>query len=207
MRTKTIILATMMLISCGDLVRFETPQPEGQSNEKGIPKRLVGQYSSLNDSSSLAITPRLIIKYSIGNFSGKIDSADMKGITGDTVYSVFDNQMKIDVIVQGDSTFQSWIYHDTLFDASRGDILRKYKGHYFLNEQIAAASWRVTTLARIDNGVTLGTVSTKDDINNLRELTDTKSDSVFSFRPTRREMKKFLKGNGFSDEDTYLKVR
>jgi hypothetical protein len=30
-------LATLILISCGDMVRFEAPQPEGQSNEKGVP--------------------------------------------------------------------------------------------------------------------------------------------------------------------------
>ena len=75
-----------------------------------------------------------------------------------------------------------------------------------LNEKISANSWRVTTLTRIDNGLTLGTVSTKEDINNLREVTETKSDSIFSFRPTKREMKKFLKGKGFSDRDTFIKI-
>lgn len=207
MRTKTIILATLILISCGDLVRFEAPRPEGQSNEKRIPRKLVGQYSSLNDSSNLTITSRLIVKYSIADFSDKIDSVDAKEVKGDTVYSAVDGKMKFDVIVKGDSTFQRWSNYDTIFDVSRGDILRKYKGHYFLNEQVLADSWRVTTLTRIDNGVTLRTVSTKNDINNLRELTDAKSDSVLSFRPTKKELKKFLRENGFSDKDTYIRIK
>lgn len=189
------------------MVRFEAPQPEGQSNEKGIPKRLVGQYSSLNDSSKLTITDRLIIRNSIADISDKIDTLDTKGVNVDTTYSGVDNQVKFDIKVKGDSTFQRWSYYDTIFDASRGDILRKFKGRYFLNEKVSTESWRVTTLARIDNGVTLGTVGTKEEIDNLRELTDTKSDSTFSFRPTKKELKKFLKENGFCDKDTFIKIK
>lgn len=206
MRTKTIILATLILISCGDLVRFEEPQPEGKSNEKRIPKKLIGQYVSLNDSLKLTITEGLIIKYGIVDFRDKIDSLDKSEIRNDTAYSGTDNNMKFDIVVRGDSTFQRWSYYDTLLNVSRGDILRKYKGHYFLNGQISKNNWRVTTLARIDNGLTLGEISTINDINNLRELTETKSDSSFSFKPTKRELKKFLKSKGFSDKDTFIKI-
>ena len=206
MRINIIFFATLVLASCGDLVRFEEPQPTGQSDEKRIPKKLIGQYLSLNDSAKLIIANGLIIKHSVSDFSDKVDSAEMKDIKGDTTYSGTEKKLKFDVVVKGDSTFQRWSYYDTLFDASKGDILRKYKGHYFLNEKVSANSWRVTTLTKIDNGLTLGTISTKDDINNLRTVTETKSDTIFSFRPTKREMKKFLKGKGFSDRDTFIKV-
>jgi len=206
MRIKIILLTTLILVSCGDLVRFEEPQPAGQSNEKRIPKRLLGQYLSLDDSAKLIIASGLIIKYSVSDFSDKVDSVDMKDIKGDTTYSGTDEKLKFDVVVKGDSTFQRWSYYDTLFDVSKGDILRKYKGHYFLNEKVSANSWRVTTLTRIENGITLGTISTKDDINNLRTVTESKSDTAFSFRPTRKEMKKFLKGKGFSNRDKFIKV-
>lgn len=104
------------------------------------------------------------------------------------------------------SAFQRWSYYDTLFDVKRGDILRKYKGHYFLNQQVSTNSWRVITLAKIGNGLSLGTISTKDDLSNLRTVTETKSDTIFSFRPTKKEMKKFLKDKGFSHQDTFIKV-
>jgi hypothetical protein len=207
MRITIIFLATLVLASCGDPVRFEEPQPAGQSNEKRIPKRLIGQYLSLDDSAKLIISNGLIIKYSVTDFSDKMDTVDMQNIKGDTTYSGTEDKLKFDVQVKGDSTFQRWSYYDTIFDAAKGDVLRKYKGHYFLNKQISADSWRVTTLARIDNGVTLGTVSTKEDIDKLRELTETKPDSILSFRPTKKELKKFIKENGFSDRDTYIKIK
>lgn len=65
----------------------------------------------------------------------------------------------------------------------------------------------MTALTKVSKGVTLGTVSSKEDINKLRALTDTKSDSGFSFKPTRKELKKFLKENGFNDTDTYIKIK
>lgn len=161
---------------------------------------------SLDDSAKLIITNGLIIKYSFFDFSDKVDSVDMKDIKGDTTYSGTQDKLKFDVVVKSDSTFQHWGYYDTLFDVTKGDIIRKYKGHYFLNEKVSANSWRVATLTKIENGLTLGTISTKDDMNNLRALTETKSDTLFSFRPTRKEMKKFLKGKGFSDKDTFIQV-
>jgi len=206
MRIRIIFLVTLVLASCGDLVRFEEPQPAGQSNEKRIPKRLIGQYLSLDDSAKLIIADGLIIKYSITDFSDKMDTVDMKSINGDTTYSGTEDKLKFDVVVKGDSTFQHWGYYDTLFDKTKGDILRKYKGHYFLNEKVSTNNWSVTTLTKIENGLTLGTISTKDDLNNLRAVTETKSDTIFSFRPTKKEMKKFLKGKGFSNRDTFIKV-
>jgi len=206
MRIKIIFLTTLVLVSCGDLVRFEEPQPAGQSNEKMIPKRLIGQYLSLDDTAKLVIANGLIIRYSITDLSGKVDTVDMKNIKGDTTYSGTEDRLKFDIVVKGDSTFQHWGYYDTLFDVTKGDILRKYKGYYFLNEKVSENSWSVTTLTKIENGLTLGTISSIDDINNLRTVTETKSDTIFSFRPTKKEMKKFLKGKGFSDRDTFIKV-
>jgi hypothetical protein len=206
MRIKIVFLTTLALVSCGDLVRFEEPQPAGQSNEKGIPERLVGQYLSSDDSARLVIASGLIIKYSVSVFSDMIDSVDRKDIKGDTTYSGTEDKLKFDIVVKGDSAFQRWSYYDTLFDVKRGDILRKYKGHYFLNQQVSTNSWRVTTLAKIGNGLSLGTISTKDDLSNLRTVTETKSDTIFSFRPTKKEMKKFLKDKGFSHQDTFIKV-
>jgi hypothetical protein len=206
MRIRIIFLTTLVLVSCGDIVRFEEPQPAGQSNEKRIPKRLIGQYLSLDDSAKLIITKGLIIKYTASHFSDKVEWMEMKGIKGDTTYSGIEDKLKFDVVVKGDSTFQHWDFYDTLFDVTKGDILRKYKGHYFLNEMVSESSWRVTTLTKIENGLTLGTISTTDDIDILRSVTETKADTIFSFRPTKKEMKKFLKGKGFSDRNTFIKV-
>jgi hypothetical protein len=207
MRQGIIFLIIFILTACGELVRFETPQPEGQSDEKAIPRKLFGQYLALNDSSSLLISRDLIIRYSNYTFSEKIDSTDRAEIKGDTVYSGIDHKIQFDITIKGDSTFQNWNYIDTLFHVSRGDILRKFKGHYFLNQRISSNYWIVTKLTRIQNGLTLGKVEKKEDIQMLRELTGIKADTVFRFRPTKKELKRFIEENGFSSQDTYLKVK
>ena len=211
MQSKTVMLLTLFIISCieasDDPVRFRAAQPEGQSNEKGIPKRLLGQYVNLNDSAGMEITSRGIVIFKFKNFATLIDSADRKELKGDTSYFVIEHQSRIDVLVRGDSAFEKWTFYDTIFDASRGDILRKYKGRYFLNRKVAEDNWRVKTLTGIKNGVTLGTVSAKDDIAKLREITGSKVDSINNFRLTRKELRKFLKENGFDDKETYLRLK
>ena len=58
-----------------------------------------------------------------------------------------------------------------------------------------------------EKGLTLGTISTKEDIEKLRELTEANSDSIYTFRPTKKQLKKFLRDKGFSKEDIYVKER
>jgi hypothetical protein len=64
----------------------------------------------------------------------------------------------------------------------------------------------VTLLTRIKGGITLGTISKLEDIKNLRELTGAVSDTT-DFRPTKNELKKFLKENGFGQEETFIRVK
>ena len=211
MRSRTIFVLTLILFSCGDKVgEFEVPQPEGQSDEKGIPKKLIGRYLNIKDSSTLFVTSGQITKSVVADFAehkSELDSADKVTFKNDTSFSQTDVNMKIDVIVRGDSIFQHMDYKDTLFSVKRGDILRKFKGHYFLNHEASNNNWYVTKLTKMKNGLTLGTISTKADIEKLRELTEVKSDSIYTFRPTKKQLKRFLKDKGFSNEDTYVRIR
>ena len=210
MRILTVILSVLLLSSCDNGVRFETPQPEGQSNEKAIPKKLIGEYFSLEDSSRLNVTFGQITKTLIRDLSlhkSELDSSDRLIFNKDSTFSQTDSKMKIDVIVKGDSVFEHFIYKDTIFDASQGDVLRKLKGYYFLNRQTTKSDWTVTKLTKTKKGLTLGSVTKKEDIDNLRELTETKSDTIKKFRPTRKQFKRFIKSNGFNDEETFLKIR
>jgi hypothetical protein len=207
MRIQIIYLLALMLVSCDNSIRFEVPQPEGKTNEKLIPKKLIGKYSSLTDSSVLRITYNLVIRNKVINLSthlSKLDSADRAVIKHDTSYTIVDANMRIEVTIKGDSAFQHMDYTDTIFSNARGDVLRKFKGYYFINHQASKNRWSVTKLARVKNGVTLGTVSKKEDIANLREVTSTKSDSIDNFRPTKKELKKFLKEKG--DEEAFIKI-
>ena len=70
MRIKVIGLSILILSSGENNVRFENPQPEGQRDEKMIPKKMVGTYLSLNDSSIVRIGENQIIKTVNTNISG-----------------------------------------------------------------------------------------------------------------------------------------
>ena len=98
-------------------------------------------------------------------------------------------------------------YKDTIFSVKQGDILRKFKGYYFLSHQTSKNNWNVIKLTKTRKRLTLGTISTKEDIEKLRELTETKSDSIYTFRPTKKQLKQFLRDKGFSNEDSYVKIK
>lgn len=209
MRPRTILLFIIILSSCGDLVRFETPQPEGQKDEKSIPKRLTGVYFNVNDSTKLTITTKEIIETLETDFAGlltELDSIERATIKTDTAYSESSENMKLDMVVKGDSIFQHLDYRDTIFSFEKNDILRKFKGYYFLNRQRSPNSWSVTKLTKTKKGIILGTVSDKADIENLRELTDTKADTVYNFRPTKKQLRQFLNDKGFKNEETFIKI-
>jgi len=209
MRSRTLVVLTLILFACGDKVGFEVPQPESQSDEKGFPNRLIGKYLNINDSSILFIISEQITNAVVADLAehkSALDSSDRVTFKNDTTFSQTDMNMRIDVVVKGDSVFQHVDYKDTIFSIKRGDILRKFKGHYFLNHQ-TTYNWYVTKLTETKNSLTLGTISTKEDIDKLRELTETKSDSIYTFRPSKKQLRRFLKNKGFSSEDTYVKIR
>lgn len=205
MKAFTLISSIILLTACGESVRFEVAQPEGVGTQKDFPKRLYGEYVTGNDSSKLLITNGRIIQYTRAAFAEKQDSVDRVEPRDDSTSVEVNKNFSLNFKVRGDSVFYGWSSYDTLFDAAHGDLLKKYKGFYFLNRRMANHSWEVTTLTPIAGGVTLGAVSGAEDIRKLRNLTNTPSDSIFLFRPTKEQLQKFLRENGFSEQTTYLR--
>jgi hypothetical protein len=212
MRLTTPILLAFILISCGERVgvSFEVPQPEGKPNEKSIPKKLIGRYLNVEDSSILIISSDLIVETALADIvshKSELDSADQITFRNDTAFteSYGGWDMKADVVIKGDSIYQHIDIRDTIYYAQRGDVVRKFKGYYFLNHPVAPNDWAVVKLARSKKTLTLGIVWQKSDIENLRALTET-PDSVANFRPSKRQLRNFLKKSGFSDEKKYIKL-
>jgi hypothetical protein len=210
MKIYNVLFALIALLSCENSARFEVPQPEGESDEKRVPRALVGHYLNVKDSSTLNVSPGLITKLIIADLAAhksQLDSADRVIFQNDTAFSEIDSNLRVDVVVKGDSVFQHIDYKDTIFSLSRGDVIRKFKGHYFLNHLTSGNNWYVRKLTNGRKGLTLATVSTKEDIEMLRELTGVESDTVYNFRPSKKELRKFLKKKGFSDTDTYIRIQ
>jgi len=209
MNVRFFAFSIIVCCSCDNIVRFETPQPDGQKDEKVLPKKLIGSYRSLKDSSILTITKDKIISSINSSYSGLVsdlDSIDRVKIKNDTSYSEIDFNMRVDVSIEGDSIFQHFDYKDTIFSFSKNDVLRKFKGYYFLNRQTSPNHWYVTKLGRTKEGLVLGIISSKEDIRNLRELTNINSDTIYEFRPTKKDLKQFLKEKGFQNEERYVKI-
>ena len=168
MKLKSLVLSLSIIVccSCDNIVRFEAPQPEGQNHETSIPKKLMGSYRSLKDSSILTITNDHIISSISSDYSGLVsalDSIDRVKIRNDTSYSEEDLNMRVDITIKGDSIFQHLEYKDTVFSFSKNDVLKKFKGYYFLNKHVSANRWYVTKLGRTKEGLVLGYISTKED--------------------------------------------
>lgn len=205
----SFVFALFILASCENAVRFEVPQPEGLKDEGSIPKKIQGSYLSLKDSTTIEITHDLIIRTTQNDYKGilnDLDSIDRAQIKGDTSYSEIESSARLDVTIKGDSIFQHLDLRDTLFSLANMDVLRKYKGYYFLNTMVETGRWNVTKLGMTKKGILLGTISGKEELANLRELNNVTGDTVYNFKPSRKRFKKFIKEEGFSSEEYHIRM-
>ncbi len=208
--TSKLIFCLLLLTSCENSVQFEVPQPVGVKNESGIPSKLRGVYNHITDSSKLMITHDQIIESThLKNAFPKteLDSAEAVGIHGDTSFTVTKNSTIYSLEVKGDSAFLNFTLYDTLFSATRGDVIRKFKGYYFINTELSNNHWNVIKLTKNKTGLSLASIQKSEEIAILRELTETASDTVYNFNPTKKQFRKFLKQKNFTSEDYYVKVK
>jgi hypothetical protein len=208
----SIILGSAMiflLFSCEAEIGFKTPQPEGIIEQHVIPRKYHGRYLSLEDSSILIITRGNIVSYYSTIFRGplsELDSADYELFTKDTIFIDEYGRASIKAQIRGDSVFYRYENRETVFSFARNDVLKKYKGYYFINHEVDSAHWDVAKIGFVKDGLVLGTLKSQDDLQKLRELTNQKSDSVSSFRLTKRQMKKFIRDKGFHNEERFLRL-
>jgi len=212
-RLKSLILLTgfAFITSCENQVMFEIPQPEGQKNEKSIPKKIIGKYISESDSNIfLTISDEFIVQFSEGDevsHISELDSVERASLKHDSTFFIVEINLKSHVSIRDDSVYQHWRYADTLFDFSDGGVLRKFKGYYFLNSEVEPNNWRVVKLGIVRSGLLVGKITSRKDVDNLRELTNKKDDTVYSFNPTRRQFKKFVKDEGFRNEERFKQIK
>lgn len=217
MRAVVFVACLLLLARCiDDRVRFGAPQPEGVRDEKDVPKKMLGAYRSLYDSSILIIGKSSIVRkqeitdlLSLDKFLSDIDSISRSKFRKDTSFTEIQSANRelvtISCEIKNDSVHQTIRRTDTLFVAHE-DVLRKFKGYYFLSHEDRPLEWRVTKLGLTKQGILLGNIATVEDINKLRELTNSKGDTLYNFSPSRRQLKQFLKENGFHTEERFVKL-
>ncbi|MBI1767195.1 MAG: hypothetical protein HYR67_02335 [Bacteroidetes bacterium] len=202
--TRLILLSALILFSCGDNVKFEVPQPEGKGNEDAFPKKIRGMYRNLKDSSLLTITADQITRmYNIRFVVHKSDLDSAIKVKGDT--SFYDAVEKLTVTVKGDSAYGRINYIDTLFYISSNNLLRVFKGYYYLNKMKSFNNWEVDLMQVKGKELTILSDWNESDLINMRRITHT-SDSTRTFKPTRGQLKKFIREKSMKDGEIYKKI-
>jgi hypothetical protein len=204
---KLIMLSS--LCACEPPVTFNEPQPSDTENLSKFPSRLQGQYVSLNDNSVLVIGDKLIRR--IYDFDVKIHSSQLDSnsqLSGDTIIHLITNKREI-VKIDGDSVLTHVHFVDTLFQMDHDNVVRKLKGYYFLNKRHDKESWEVKKIELSKGQLVVSTISTFEDIDKLKVITESVQDTAapYKFETTKKQFKEFVKNEGFSDSETFVKQR
>jgi hypothetical protein len=213
------ILIVLLLGSCDDSIRFEEPQPSNQPNLRHIPKQLRGSYFSSSDSTQLTINDHVIIdwtdvelKIHKDSLDFEIDSTQIVEQSHDFI-KINDGKFKIGLKFFEDSVLFNYSYRDTIFEISDRHILRRFKGHYFLNYKRSDGNWKVRKLSLKKRELSFSKVRIPEDIDALKQITEiqeVKSDSGrvigYNLNPSRKELKQLMK-HSFSETKTYKRVK
>ena len=204
----TFIILTS-LFACEPPVTFDEPQPTETDNLSKFPKRIQGQYLSLVDNSTLSIGDKLIQRiydYDYKVHPNQLDSTSR--ISGDTIIDLNTNERTL-IMRDGDSLITHIHYVDTLFQLNYDNVVRKFKGYYFLNTRYDKESWVVKKIQLTRGRLVFSSISTKLDLENLKEITETPQDTVppYKFTATKRQFRKFVKNDGFSDSETFIRQK
>ena len=208
-KINTVIFLTLMTFTaCGPIASFNEPQPPNTNNLSAFPKRIQGQYLSIEDSSILKITVNLICR--IYDFDQKMNINQLDSntvLSGDTI---IDNNTKEKTIIKkvGDTLINHIHSIDTLFRLGNTDILRKFKGYYFINTYCGKDCWEVKKIKFKKGRLSISEISSTQDIEKLQEITENFQDTVsFKFSPTKKQFKEFIKKNGFSDSEVFIRMK
>ena len=201
------ILALILLSACQPPVTFTEPQPKDGAALSGFPQWIQGKYLNAEDSTFLQISANSMIR--IYDFNEKIHLNDLDSteqIIGDSLFDMNTNTSQL-IRVEGDSVVMHEHEIDTLFIISKLNVLKKYKGYYFINMFNQDENWEVKKLGISNSKLILSSINTKQELEQLKAMTISKQDTMpYVFSLTRRQFKKFVRDEGFRDTEEYLKI-
>jgi hypothetical protein len=212
MKTKIILLNLifcLFFISCKQpIVTFEVAQPENGKEQKEFPKKLIGNYYNSENDTELIINKYFIYKKMLIKDTLKISELSKNEIIkNDTLYKLNSNE-KYKIIKINDSLFSNYVFTDTVFNLNKTDVLKKFKGYYFLNKSIEKTGFYEVEKLNLTKGVlNINGIETENEISLLENITESKKDTAkpFTIKPTKRQFKEFIKKNGFSNGEIYIK--
>ena len=214
----TTIIILNSLVACAPPVTFNEPQPTNTNNLTEFPNRLQGQYLCIADSSILIIDAKTIQR--IYDFDFKIHPSQIDSnsrLSGDTIINLTTNTKEI-VQRAGDSLVTHINYIDTLFQIDYDNVVRKFKGFYFLNKRqgfyflskrLDKDSWEVKKIELSKGQLIVSSISSTEDIENLKAITESTQDTVapYNFAATKKQFKEFVKSKGFTDSEKFIRQK
>lgn len=202
-----LALAAIAVFACEPPVTFKEPQPKDVASLGKFPEKIQGKYLSSQDSTFLWITPTSLIR--IYDFNQKLHISQLDSnlqIIGDTLFDQNTNEGQL-IEIEGDSIVMHVNEPDTLFTIDDLNILKKYKGYYFMNIQTPEDTWQVMKLEFSRGKLTMSGINPKDDLAQLKSLTESTQDTTpYVFSMTRRQFKKFVRNEGFRDREEFWRI-
>lgn len=208
MKKVVLLFCVFGIISCKKSeVVFAEAQPEKTSDLSSFPKHLLGEYYNVEQEKGLKISLFQIVRTMVmkDTFSRK-DLSKYERITEDTLTNLQTSEKYV-IKKINDSLFTNYVFVDTVFTVNKDNVLRKMKGYYFLNSKINNDVWLVKKLFLKKGQLSINDIAATEDIALLEEITATKRDTTTPFivQPTKKQFRAFIRKNGFSEGEVYLK--
>ncbi len=209
-------MACLVINACEQPVKFNEPQPAGKSNLSHFPNSLTGIYKSSDDNYFVEVKTKMIIKKQSTEVvisKAEVDSSKELHLKGNILVDSGNNfSFKVNLI--NDTLHGTINLTDTFFILNNENVLRKFRGHYFINTKHDDGGYDVKMITYEKGGhLTISEIQ-KDEIENLKSVTeiaepsDSTLTSDYQFKPTKKEFKKFVNDmHGFRNSEEYLKVK
>jgi hypothetical protein len=211
------ILSCLIITACSPTILFNSPQPANKRDLVQFPPRYLGEYIKTEDSSFTVLEKYLVKEQYFSDIKAprsEIDTSKKFILRDDMVY-IPETGEEVPVIFKNDSVFGKYITYDTIFHISDENILRKFKGYYFMNIRNDEEEWAVYKLKFSKDGkVSFCGISEEDEIDRLKELTtilEEKNDKgeviKYIIKPEKGDFKQIIKEGHFKDCTEYRKLR
>ncbi|MBK7970638.1 MAG: hypothetical protein IPK08_17855 [Bacteroidetes bacterium] len=94
-----------------------------------------------------------------------------------------------------------------MFKIDNKNVIRKWKGYYFLSTCYDESSWEVKKVQFSKGQLFLSNISSELEMENLKEMAEMPDDTIppFKIAATKKSFKKFVKNNGFADVQIFVK--
>jgi len=202
-------MALLVLSNCQPTVTFTEPQPANTENVPDFPDRLQGTYLSTENNAMLLVSDKVIKR--VYDYDAKVHTNQLDSnvqLRGDTLVDLKTNE-KMPVKFEGDSIITHMHYTDTLFVLNNENVMRKLKGHYFLNTKYSPDSWEVKKLHLSRGKLTISRITSAADIANLLEYAENNQDTVPPYKVTitKKQFRKYVRKNGFTNDEVFIRQK